>query len=633
MTYFDKHLSKARGRIGTAASRRQTERLPVSVSISISAPGWAKARTEQTRTVDLSRGGASFTARRAYHTGMDLGVSFLELQNLPARTRKLSAQVVRVSRPSPGDEAAVAVRFGNRDLANLIFGELLRSRIRISSALLGVIQALSPGAETEAVIENICRATRQAMEAESVLLFLHDSKQNVLRARPCVADRVHDIQIGIGQGVVGKAAKSGRLINAASSSADARYRPKPVKAWGEGARSLLCVPLSKENGISPGVLVILNKRYGPFTREDEGMSLAVANQISIVLREARLFEEIRNMKNYYERVLECIATGILTFDRDGKLATINRAGAEIFGFRASRDVGQDFQMLLAGTANARIASLTDEVLTRHRGGTAFDVRFLGRGGQSLSLDVRALPLKDMKGNSLGGILVAEDISQEQRLMSTLCRYMAREVVDHVLQDKGGLKLGGRRTEVTILMTDIRNFTTISEQLNPWEVVNLLNAYFPRLINVIFRHQGMVDKFIGDAILAVFGVPEPRPDDALRAVRAALEIRRELRAINRERARKRQRTIEMGIGITSGTVISGNIGSERRMDYTVIGDSVNLAARLEGLTKQVQRRILVNERVQAAIGNGIPCEALGLFEIKGKREKVPVFAVKTPGEDS
>jgi adenylate cyclase len=234
---------------------------------------------------------------------------------------------------------------------------------------------------------------------------------------------------------------------------------------------------------------------------------------------------------------------------------------------------------------------------------------------------------------LGGVLVAEDITQEQRLMNTLCRYMAREVAEQVMQNKDEAKLGGRRTEVTVLITDIRNFTSISEQMDPWDVVELLNTYFPRLINVIFRHQGMVDKFIGDSILTVFGIPMPREDDALRAVRAALEMRRELDAINRERARKGQITIEIGIGITSGTVISGNIGSERRMDYTVIGDPVNLAARLEGLTKEVRRRILVNERVQAAISKEIPCEPLGLFTLKGKREKVAVYAVKAPEQHS
>jgi adenylate cyclase len=361
--------------------------------------------------------------------------------------------------------------------------------------------------------------------------------------------------------------------------------------------------------------------------------MAVASQISVVLREARLFENIRNMKNYYERILESIATGILAFDRLGKLTTVNRAGTEIFGFGTSADAGKDFATLFEGTANARLALLSEDVLTKQRGHRAYDVRFLRRDGLSFSLNLSALPLQDTQGNSLGGVLVAEDITQEQRLMNTLCRYMAREVAEQVLQNKDELKLGGTRTEVTILLTDIRNFTSISEQMDPWDIVNLLNAYFPRIINVIFRHQGMVDKFIGDSILAVFGVPVPREDDALRAVRAALEMRKEVGAINRERARKQQMTIEMGTGITSGTVLSGNIGSERRMDYTVIGDPVNLAARLEGLTKVVKRRILVSERVQAAISKEIPCEALGLFMVKGKREKVPVFAVKTSEQDS
>ena len=137
---------------------------------------------------------------------------------------------------------------------------------------------------------------------------------------------------------------------------------------------------------------------------------------------------------------------------------------------------------------------------------------------------------------------------------------------------------------------------------------------------------MVDKFMGDAILAVFGVPLPRKQDALRAVRAALAMRKELRTINRELARSGRTTLEIGIGITSGAVISGNIGSERRMDYTVIGDPVNLAARLEGLTKEVGRKILISENVRNAVGRNVQCEELGIFKIRGKQEEVRVFAV-------
>jgi adenylate cyclase len=139
---------------------------------------------------------------------------------------------------------------------------------------------------------------------------------------------------------------------------------------------------------------------------------------------------------------------------------------------------------------------------------------------------------------------------------------------------------------------------------------------------------MVDKLIGDALLAVFGVPSAKPDDPLRAVRAAMQMRRELVSINRELSKKQGMCIEIGIGITSGTVISGNIGSERRMDFTVIGDPVNLAARLEGLTRELKHRILVSESVRNAIVDTIFCESLGKFAIKGKAEGVPVFAVSS-----
>jgi adenylate cyclase len=527
----------------------------------------------------------------------------------------------------------VAVQFKDLELANLIFGELLRARMRTSSALHRIVQALSPGAEIGAVIEDICRTTEQAMEAEQVLLFLRDSQRNILRARAQVAGRAEDLEIALGEGLVGKAAEADQLTNVPILSEHPHYRPEVDKCFQEQTRSVLCVPLSKEDGVSPGLLVIVNKRRGAFTREDEGLGMAVASQISVVLREARLFTHIRNMKNYYERILESIATGILTLDRLGKLTTVNRAGTEMFGLRPSADAGKDLATLFGGTTNARFATIARDALTQHRAHRAYDVRLQRADGFDLSLNLNAVPLEDSQGNYMGAVLVAEDISKEQRLMNTLCRYMAREVAEQVLRDKDEQRLGGTRTEVTILLTDVRNFTTISEQMDPWDVVNLLNAYLPRMINVIFRHQGMVDKFIGDAILAVFGIPALREDDALRAARAALEMRRQLLAINKERAREGQLTIEMGIGITSGTVISGNIGSERRMDYTVIGDPVNLAARLESLTKEVKRRILVSDRVREAISKEIPCEELGLFAVKGKREKVRVFAIKTPDEDS
>ena len=155
--------SAARALADTGVSRRQTERLAIELPVSIRVPRRGAALEEETRTLDFSRGGASFTARRLYHVGMNLRISFLELPDFSPGMREIPAQVVRVRELPPGHGTAVAVQFGDMDRANLIFGELLRTKIRTSSALLGIIQALSPRAEIVAVIEDICRATERAM--------------------------------------------------------------------------------------------------------------------------------------------------------------------------------------------------------------------------------------------------------------------------------------------------------------------------------------------------------------------------------------------------------------------------------------------------------------------------------------
>lgn len=613
-------------------SRRKSERLAVELPVWVQAGGSRKGAGEETRTLDLSRAGASFISRRAYRLGTVLRLRFPDLPNLDPKEHGLASRVVRSAKSGPGSQRTVAVKFKDLGEANLAFGELLRTRMRISSALLGLMRAISPGADLGSAMVDIRWATERALESERSLILLCDRKTNTLNLAPHIFRYHEGLSIPLGKGLTGWALEKGRIANVSSLADDPRYLPEVEKYFDSRTRSVLCIPLPKENRLSPGVLVAINKCYGTFTKEDEMVGKAIANQAAAVLRETKLFASIRGLKNYYERILESVGTGILTFDPLGNLTTVNRAGAGLFGFHPSQDVSKGFRTLFEGSANSRWVSLAEDVLKTRTANKAFDVRFLRDDGTNLSLNVNAMPMQDAEGGHLGSVLVAEDITHEQRLMNTLCRYMAREVAEEVLQDKGRGELGGKKTEVAILMTDIRNFTTMSEQMDPWDIVALLNDYFPRIINVIFSHQGMVDKFIGDSILAVFGVPSPREDDSLRAVRAALEMRRQLEAINRERRQKKLRTIEMGIGITSGIVISGNIGSERRMDFTVIGDPVNLAARLEGLTKEVERKILVSEQVQQVIAKEIPCESLGEFSVKGKREKVPVFAVVAPAGD-
>jgi adenylate cyclase len=318
-------------------------------------------------------------------------------------------------------------------------------------------------------------------------------------------------------------------------------------------------------------------------------------------------------------------TGVVTLDPDGRVAYANGAGLRVFSGGQNTAAGESMEGFFREDTNPGLVQGIRGALRAGHAFTAYELQYR-RGEDLLNIHVHALPLADSKGDSLGAVVIADDITQEQRLMSTLCRYVTRQIAEQVLADRNNLKLGGNRSVVTVLFSDIRDFTTISERSTAEEIVAMLNDYFSRMIEPIFRFDGTLDKFIGDALMAVFGAPVSRENDAERAVRAALAMRRALKEYNRDRAALGLNPIENGIGITSGEAVSGNIGSEQRMDYTVIGDTVNVAARLEGLTKNYDSKILINDSVYEQIREKIPCVDLGRILVKGKGGEVHIYGV-------
>ena len=184
-----------------------------------------------------------------------------------------------------------------------------------------------------------------------------------------------------------------------------------------------------------------------------------------------------------------------------------------------------------------------------------------------------------------------------------------------------------RQEVSVLFSDIRSYTTLTESQGAHEIVGMLNEYFSYMVDVIFEHQGILDKFIGDAIMAVFGAPFSRPEvDPANAVNAGLEMMQELARYNRERVARGQIAIDAGVGISSGDVVCGNIGSEKRMDYTVIGDGVNLASRLEGATKMYGASIMMSEFTNARVAGKFVTRKLDVIQVKGKTQGVGIYEV-------
>ncbi|MEG4988534.1 GAF domain-containing protein [Microcoleus sp. BR0-C5] len=242
-----------------------------------------------------------------------------------------------------------------------------------------------------------------------------------------------------------------------------------------------------------------------------------------------------------------------------------------------------------------------------------------------SLNLTVNPLINPEGGVRGGLVVLEDISREKRMKNTMYRYLTPGVVDKVMALGEGALMVGERKEVTILFSDIRGYTTLTENLGASDVVSLLNEYFETMVEAVFHYEGTLDKFIGDALMAVFGAPlplNPPESHGWMAVQSALDMRRRLKEFND--SRPGADPFRFGIGISSGEVVSGNIGSQKRMDYTVIGDAVNLSSRLEQLTKEYGCDIILSEFTYSLCREGIWVRELDKVRVKGKNQPVGIY---------
>ncbi len=220
--------------------------------------------------------------------------------------------------------------------------------------------------------------------------------------------------------------------------------------------------------------------------------------------------------------------------------------------------------------------------------------------------------------------MVDGLQERDKLRSTFGKYMTEAVMEHLMAGK--VQLGGETLKVTILFTDIRSFTSISEKMEAHALVALLNEYFTDMVTAIMEEDGVVDKYIGDAIMAVFGAPVQREKDPLHAVRAAVHMRVALGKLNERLHERGMPGIRTGIGIHTGDVVAGNIGSDKRMEYTVIGDAVNLASRLESSTKDVGVDILISEDTYEAVKNEIDARPVRELTVKGREKPVMTYEV-------
>lgn len=250
------------------------------------------------------------------------------------------------------------------------------------------------------------------------------------------------------------------------------------------------------------------------------------------------------------------------------------------------------------------------------------VRAIGSGNLNYRIEVASTDELGELTHSFN--VMAESLRKKKLIEEAFGRYVTKQVAEEILQHPEQINLGGKRQEVSVLFADIRGFTGLAERIEPEEVVRTLNDYLTLMTRVVFKHDGTLDKFLGDAIMAVFGAPVFYSDHALRAILAALDIRREIKALNEKRGTSGLEKVEIGIGINAGEVVTGNIGYEERMEYTVIGDNVNIAARLEALAAGGQ--ILISQSIYEAIRMRVSVRALSPIYLKGREKPLQVYEV-------
>ncbi|MBD3761892.1 GAF domain-containing protein [Sphingomonadaceae bacterium G21617-S1] len=487
--------------------------------------------------------------------------------------------------------------------------------LREEQLILEVSNDLAGELKLELLIARIMRTTADLLNAERSTLFVYDRKTDELFSLFADGEHVREIRMPSNRGIAGAVFTSGIAENIPDPYADPRFNPEVDRATGFVTRSILCQPIFDKHGGRIGVTQILNKRdAAAFTAKDEARLRAFSAQIAVCLENARLFDDVLYMKNYNESILKSTSNAVITFDEEHRIVTSNEAARKLMG-APDGAIGMPAREAFSGR-NLWIAERLERTDRDREAYLAVDAELVGGDGTASSINLTAAPLVDANDAVIGSMLVMEDITSEKRVRSTMARYMSKEVADQLLE-AGEDQLTGKDQTVSILFSDVRGFTTIAEQIGARETVAMLNSYFTEMVDVIFEHKGILDKYIGDAIMALFGAPFAGPNDADNAIATANKMMVELKALNLKRTAAGEKPIDIGLGISTGNVIVGNIGSIKRMEYTVIGDSVNLASRLEGANKAYGSKILFSEFTHARLADPKLVREIDLIRVKGR----------------
>ncbi len=502
---------------------------------------------------------------------------------------------------------------------------------------ISIVSDVTAEIDLSALLKRVMEEATRMLNADRATLFLNDEKTNELFSRVAMGEGVGEIRLPNSAGIAGSVFTSGKTMNIPYAYADLRFNPAFDKQTGYFTRSILCVPVSNKDGKVIGCTQVLNKKGGKFTDEDESRLKAFTQQVAIALENAKLFDDVSKSRKYNESMLSSMSNGVITIDGEGKIVTCNKSGLKIFKTHEKDLISlssENFFKEKNSWVQEKIKSVTDSKEPEIIVDAEIEVHNPeNEKKEMISVNLTILPLinEDNDGRTgekdsfLGILLMIEDISSEKRMKSTMSRYMDPGIADQLLEEGSDI-MGGLDTTATLLFSDLRSFTNITESLGAQGTVKLLNEYFEIMVECITEQGGMLDKFIGDAIMAAFGLPISHDDDEDRGVKAGINMIERLWNWNDQREKEGKPPLDMGLGLNTDKIVAGNIGSQKRMDYTMIGDGVNLAARLESACKQYNARILISDYTFKKLKGTYRIRYIDDVVVKGKTEPVGVHEV-------
>jgi len=480
-------------------------------------------------------------------------------------------------------------------------------------------------ASRDVMLAKILDVALDVLDGDRGAIYLHDPATGELYTTHAEGLSGRELRIDPVNGLAGAAFSAGQIVNTADAYHDPRFDPWLDQAIGYRTSSALCAPIFGSDQSCLGVVELLNKKHGTFSTPDERRLEGLASQMAVALDYSRLFDQMLTIKSHNESMLRSLTNGVITVDLDRVVTYINPAASRILHLDGDAAVGRSLDDIFDGF-NAWVADAMSEASASGEEKLLPNSEFfIASHDDWVAANLAVVPLRDTKQTALGVMLVIEDVQREKELRRTMSRYLSNEVIDRLMvQADGGL--GGTSQEVTILFSDIRGFTPLTERLGAPETVSMLNEYFSFMEDVVTNRSGVIDKYIGDAIMALFGSPFPSDNDAANAIQAAGDMFHVLQILNTHRLAEGKSAIRIGVGIGTGTVITGNIGSPKRMDFTVIGDAVNLASRIEEATKTYGADILVCGTTRARVTPTPRARRLDLIRLRGQTRPIELWEI-------